>query len=71
MENCLTEREMNVMFYLVQGLTNDEISKKLHISVHTVKAHLEAIYDKLSVTNRVQAAMKAVLLGFIDLKAMV
>ena len=45
MENHLTEREMGVLFYLAQGLTNEEISEKLHISVHTVKAHLEAIYD--------------------------
>lgn len=71
MVNCLTEREMNVLYYLAQGLTNEEISQKLHISVHTVKAHLEAIYDKLNVTNRVQAAMKAVVLGLIDLNVMV
>ncbi len=71
MENHLTEREMNVLFYLAQGLTNEEISANLHISVHTVKAHLEAIYDKLAVSNRVQAAMKAVVLGLIDLNAMV
>ena len=71
MENHLTEREMNVLFYLAQGLTNEEIAERLHISVHTVKAHLEAIYDKLNVTNRVQAAMKAVVLGFIDLNALV
>ncbi len=71
MENHLTEREMSVLFYLAQGLTNEEISEKLHISVHTVKAHLEAIYDKLAVSNRVQAAMKAVVLGLIDLNVMV
>ena len=70
MENHLTEREMNVLYYLAQGLTNEEISENLHISVHTVKAHLEAIYDKLAVSNRVQAAMKAIVLGLIDLNAM-
>lgn len=71
MEYRLTERENSVLFNLAQGLTNEEIAAKLHISVHTVKAHLEAIYDKLSVSNRVQAAMKAVVLGLIDLNAMV
>lgn len=71
MKYHLTERENNVLFNLAQGLTNEEIAAKLHISVHTVKAHLEAIYDKLSVSNRVQAAMKAVVLGLIDLNAMV
>lgn len=71
MNNCLTEREFGVLSNLAQGLTNEEIADKLHISVHTVKAHLEAIYDKLSVTNRVQASMKAVVLGIIDLNALV
>ena len=69
MENQLTERELDVLSYLSQGLTNEEISKKLHISIHTVKAHLESIYYKLKAVNRVQAVMKAVALGIIDLKA--
>ncbi len=69
MKNNLTERELNVLLYLAQGLTNEEISEKLHISVHTVKAHLESIYYKFKVANRVQAAMKAIALGIIDLKA--
>ena len=63
----LTERELNVMHYLAQGLTNEEIAKLLHISVHTVKAHLEAIYDKLNVTNRVQAVIKAIKFNLIDI----
>ena len=71
MEKHLTEREMSVLFYLTQGLINEEIAQKLNISVHTVKAHLEAIYDKLSVSNRVQAAIKAVILGLIDLNALI
>ena len=71
MDCYLTEREKNVLLNLAQGLTNEEISARLHISVHTVKAHLEAIYDKLAVSNRVQAAMKAVVLGLIDLNVMV
>ena len=69
MKNKLTERERNVLFYLSTGLTNDEIADKIHISVHTVKAHLESIYDKLGVSNRVQAAMKAVTLGIVDTNA--
>ena len=71
MEVYLTEREKNVLFYLVKGFTNDEIADKLHVSVHTVKAHLEAIYEKMSVSNRVQAAMKAVALGLINVDAFV
>lgn len=67
MKNILTEREQNVLMYVAQGDINSDIAKKLHISVHTVKAHLEAIYDKFGVKNRVQAAMKAVTLGLIDI----
>lgn len=69
MKTKLTERECCVLFYLALGLTNEEIADKIHISVHTVKAHLESIYYKLKVANRVQAAMKAVALGIVDLKA--
>lgn len=68
MKECLTEREKKVLFHLAQGLTNIEISKKLRISTHTVKAHLESIYYKLSVSNRVQATVKALELKIIDIK---
>ncbi len=67
MENRLTEREFNVISLVVDGLTNSQIAEKLHISVHTVKAHLEAIYDKFGVSNRVQAAIKAIVLELVDI----
>ena len=70
MKNKLTEREKNVLYYVAQGFVNTEIAEKLHISVHTVKAHLEAIYDKFEVKNRVQAAMKAVILGLVDINVL-
>ena len=71
MKNILTEREQNVLMYVAQGLINSEIAEKLNISAHTVKAHLEAIYDKFGVRNRVQATMKAVVLGLIDLNVLI
>ena len=37
MENHLTEREMNVLYYLAQGLTNEEISENLHIISKSIK----------------------------------
>ena len=64
----LTERERNVMFYLAQGYKNYEIGMNLNISVHTVKAHLETIYEKLGVTNRVQAVVEAVKHKCIDIE---
>ncbi len=63
----LTEREQEVVIHLAKGLKNEDIADLLHISTHTVKAHLEAIYEKFGVSNRVQAAMKAVVLGLIDI----
>ena len=69
MENIsLTEREKNVIQHLTNGYNNEEISELLHISVHTTKAHLEAIYDKLKVHNRVQAVIKAVKYNLVDLE---
>jgi ATP/maltotriose-dependent transcriptional regulator MalT len=67
MKDILTERELSVIKYVAKGFVNSEIAEQLHISVHTVKAHLEAIYDKFGVKNRVQATVKAALLGLIDL----
>ena len=62
MEN-FTERERDVLFLLLKGLNNKEISKKLFISNHTTKAHVASIYKKLGVSNRVQAAIKSMQLG--------
>jgi len=67
----LTEREHNVLYYLAQGYKNNEIGVELNISVHTVKAHLETIYDKLGATNRVQAVIKALQLKCIDMTELV
>lgn len=57
-----TKREEEVMNLLIQGLNNTEISKALAISSHTTKAHLSSIYQKLKVSNRVQATVKYLIL---------
>ena len=51
----ITQSEIDVLKYLVTGLKNEEIAKNMYISVSTVKKHLESIYEKLSVHNRLQA----------------
>lgn len=54
--HSLTEREMEVLRLVAQGLSNAQIAETLVISVRTVEAHLRTIYSKLNVTSR-HAAM--------------
>ena len=59
--NCkLTSREKEVLQLMVQGLSNTQIADRIIISPHTVKAHVCNIFEKMAVTDRVQAAVKAV-----------
>jgi DNA-binding NarL/FixJ family response regulator len=62
-EASLTQRETDIMSLLAEGKSNREISRSLFLSEKTVKAHLAAIFRKLGVTNRTQAAMAAVSMG--------
>ena len=55
----LTEREREVLTYLARGFSNAEISRKLSVSLATVKFHLANIYTKLGVNNRVEAVTTA------------
>ncbi len=55
----LTEREIEVIRLIAQGLSNMEISQNLYMSVNTVKTHVRNIYGKLNVNRRVQAVQKA------------
>jgi len=59
----LTRRETDVLALLAGGSSNREISRQLYLSEKTVKAHLAAVFRKLGVTNRTQAAMAAVSMG--------
>ena len=59
----LTRRESDVLTLLAGGASNREISRQLFLSEKTVKAHLAAVFRKLGVTNRTQAAMQAVAMG--------
>ena len=62
-EYNLTQREHDILALLAEGRSNREIAGKLFLSEKTVKAHLAAIFRKLGVTNRTQAAMMAVQMG--------
>jgi len=59
----LTPRELDVLRLLAGGKTNREITQDLHLSLSTVKTHLEHIMVKLEVSDRTQAALRAVELG--------
>ena len=62
----LTDREQEVLVCLVQGDSNEMISQRLHITVGTVKAYLRCIFEKMEVTSRTQAALKALKLGLVS-----
>jgi DNA-binding NarL/FixJ family response regulator len=53
----LSKRELEILALVARGLTNQQISRALFISLRTVKAHVNHILHKLNVTNRIQAAL--------------
>src|SRR6185369_912244 len=56
----LTEKEKEVLFLLVTGLSNKEIAEKIFVSAGTIKTHTLHIYQKMDVGNRSYAILKAV-----------
>jgi DNA-binding NarL/FixJ family response regulator len=63
LQKPLTPRETEILGHLAQGKTNRQIATELHVSLSTVKRHLEHILPKLGVSDRTQAAVKAVEMG--------
>lgn len=59
----LSNREIEVLKLIAEGLTNQEIAQKLYLSTSTVKAHTYNLYSKLDVHSRTQAVAKARMLG--------
>lgn len=55
----LSERELEVLHLISEGLTNLEIASQLYLSLNTVKAHTRNIYGKLGVSSRTQAGARA------------
>jgi len=60
----LSEREVEVLRLLAQGMTNKDIAQTLILSVRTIEAHLRNIYGKLGVRSRTEAALWAVEHGY-------
>lgn len=61
----LTPRELDVLQLLVEGLTNQAIAQLLGLSAGTVKGYVQAILRKLDVSDRTQAAVKAIRAGLV------
>jgi NarL family two-component system response regulator LiaR len=62
----LTEREMDVLKLIGQGMTNQQIGETLFIGIKTVKTHVSNILAKLGVEDRTQAAILAIRKGWVD-----
>lgn len=65
-----SEREQEVLQLLAQGLSNAEIAQQLFLSEGTVRNYTSAIFTKLGVADRTQAAVMALRYGLVDLKGL-
>ena len=61
----LTKREAEVLTLLGEGLSVQQVARRLFLSESTVKTHVAKVYDKLGVTNRAQAIMAGIRLGLV------
>lgn len=65
--SVLTDRELEILQIIAKGLSNNEAAKVLGLSKATIRTHLEHIYEKLDVTNRVEAVTEGIRQGIINL----
>ncbi len=61
----LTDREIEVLRFLAEGLSNKEIAARMEISEHTVKFHVASIMGKLGANNRTEAVISGIRLGLV------
>jgi DNA-binding NarL/FixJ family response regulator len=65
--SSLTPRELEILGLVGCGMSNKAIARRLNISAHTVKYHLEAVFAKLSVRSRAEAAIQGLRRGLVEL----
>ncbi|MDH5466069.1 MAG: LuxR C-terminal-related transcriptional regulator [Candidatus Aminicenantes bacterium] len=61
----LSERELEVLHFIAAGLTNQQIARKLFVSLNTIRSHTKNIHSKLNVHSRTQAVARAKELGIL------
>ena len=66
--DALTSREREVLQLLVSGASNQDMADRLYITQGTVKAHLTSIFNKLHVSSRTQAIVRAVKMGLVQIE---
>ncbi len=65
---CLSERELEVLKLAGKGMSNKEIAVELALGVRTVQSHLSHIFDKLGVSSRTEAVLRALKEGWLSLE---
>jgi len=65
----LTKRELEILALIVEGHPSKKVAELLFVSKRTIDFHLDNIYDKLQVTNRMQALQRASKLGLLPMAA--
>jgi DNA-binding NarL/FixJ family response regulator len=66
LQEALTERELEILDLLSTGMSNQQIAQRLFLSLSTVKTHVHRIISKLGVSDRTQAAVRAIRLGLVS-----
>jgi DNA-binding NarL/FixJ family response regulator len=66
MLEALTDRELEILDLLSSGMSNQQIAQQLFLSLSTVKIHVHRIISKLEVSDRTQAAVRAIKLGLVS-----
>ena len=69
MDYNLSKREKEVLKLVIEGKTNPEIADILFISIHTVKAHMCSIIEKLKANGRTNAAVLGIKYGIVDIES--
>ncbi|PSP16206.1 MAG: DNA-binding response regulator [Cyanobacteria bacterium QS_8_64_29] len=65
-QTAFSQRELEILNWMVEGYTNPEIAAQLYLSRNTVKTHVRSIMNKLAVDDRVRAAVKALRAGLVQ-----